>query len=95
MYKIIVAAVLIGGLGVAALPVPADAAQTRAKVKRAVDGQPVARNAPSATRIAGSRISSASQSSLRDRSTYYQANGRLDGKAFFETLQERSSGAGE
>ena len=32
---------------------------------------------------------------LRDRSTVYHANGRLDGQALFDSISDRTSGAGE
>ena len=95
MNKWILVAVLIGGLGFGAMPEAADAAQTRSKVKRSAEARPVTRRVAT-TENAGNRGEViAGLVGVRDRSTYYLPNGRINGKEFFEQLQERSNGTGQ
>ena len=95
MLKTILAATVIAGLSVASASDPADAARgASAKSKRATS-QPSARRTAVATRADRGTSSAASSIQLRDRSTFYLANGRLNGREFFDQLNERSTGAGE
>ena len=93
MSRTILAMLLFAGLGAASLPEPVDAAQTRAKARRAADSQ------TSERRVAVARTERKSDAArgpeLRDRSTYYSRDGKLNGREFFDQLNERSSGAGD
>ena len=96
MSRILLAAVLIAGLGAASWPEPADAAQTtRAKAKRSADAQPQTRRVASASRTGNEREPIPGLVGLRDRSTIYHANGRINGREFFERLQEQTGGGGQ
>ena len=95
MTRTIVAMLLIAGLGVASLPEPVDAAQARAKAKRTTDSQPSARRVATTQRSDGTYQPIAGVTGVRDRSTYYLPDGRINGREFFEQLQERTSGTGQ
>ena len=95
MLKTILAAALIAGLGVASAPDPVDAAETASARSKRPTSQPSARRTAVATRADRGTSSVASSSQLRDRSTFNLANGRLNGREFFDQLNERATGAGE
>ena len=92
---------LVAGLSFAAsfafglVSEPVDAAQTRAKAKQSADTPRAMRRLNSISRVDGNESAGSRQVALRDRSTINLPNGRLNGKEFFESLQERSTGAGE
>ena len=89
----IAAAVTAGLLGLHTAS-PADARAAKAKMQRAAKaeaGSPVRRSAATAPR----RSAAARSVSLQDRTSINQRNGRLDGQALFDSIAERTSGAGE
>ena len=96
MLKAMLAAIVIAAVS-GAVTADAEAAQTRAKAKRTADSQQSPRRVAVAARAdrAQDRAQNSSPTALRDRSTYYHANGRLNGREFFEQLNERNTGAGE
>ena len=95
MFRTLLAAALIAGFGLASSIEAVDAAQsTSAKSKRAASHSSTRRVAVAASSDR-SRSTSTSALPLRDRSTINLANGRLNGREFFDRLNEQSSGAGD
>jgi hypothetical protein len=82
-------------LAMTSLPIAAEAQQARSKTQRsAANKAPVQRVASrSGTDESGEPIKGLV--GLRDRSTINHANGRLNGKEFFERMQEWTGGLGQ
>ena len=95
MYRTTLAALLVAGVAMAAMPESSDAAQTRAKAKRTADSQTVSRRADATSRSGDSYQPIPGVVGARDRSTYYLPNGRINGKEFMEQMQERTNGTGQ
>ena len=91
MKGLVTAAIALAAL--AALgPGPAVEARTgKAKMQRAEK----AKAAQPVRRAAAARSSGWQDSGLRDRTTIYHPNGRINGKELFDSISDRSSGAGE
>ena len=77
----------------------ATAAQSRAQAREAARDQRAVARQQSARRFAAttgeSREPIKGLIGLRDRSTIYHADGRLNGREFFERLQEQTGGGGQ
>jgi hypothetical protein len=85
----------ISCLACAVVPEAGAATQSRAKAKRAVEVQPSRTRVAVTPRAATRSEPITGQTGLRDRSTFYQADGRINGREFFDQLQERSNGMGQ
>src|SRR5262245_61463990 len=93
MLKIMALSLVVAGAAGLALSQPAEARSDRAKVKKAHPTHHVRR-----TRIAqrdGGWEARPAGPALRDRTTFYHPNGRLNGQEFFDSISDRTTGAGE
>lgn len=97
MFKALAIAIATAGIASLAWSYPLEARATKSKVQRA-DAAPTSakprRNVASTQRGNGNEVY-AGTSGLRDRTAIYNANGRLNGQALFDSISERTSGAGE
>jgi len=94
MLKAIVAALALAGLAVGAMPEPSQAAsEIRAKSRQAAEKRQ--RTAAPSRDVSSQRDSSQVAPRLRDRSTYYSKDGRIDGKEFFDQVNERAPAGGQ
>lgn len=73
---------------------PADAQSSRAHLQRAekAKAKPAARRG---TNVAARRTTRVAIPELQDRTRLDHPNGRLNGQALFDSISERTSGAGE
>ena len=84
-----VSLVAVLALGTAAAP--AEARTVKAKEQRGAQ----AKQGPAPRRTSARATRELTTTGYEDRSAIYHANGRLNGRALFDSISDRTSGAGE